>query len=97
MVLKYSTTPANVGRSAKGATHTLALPAGSQDMRTAPTGTAELVRRNHLGAVETQWAQHRRGAWREIQPFKNRDGSWTWRETGGVVSQPLAWVPRRGK
>jgi hypothetical protein len=92
MTLKYVSAPQS-GRSPKGVR--LNLPAGTMSMASAPSGAAEIVRRDAQGNIGTQWAQFRRDGWREIKPIKTPSGGWLWQETGFKVAQPLGWIPRK--
>jgi hypothetical protein len=95
MVLRYVATPQS-GRSPKGQPRN--LPDNVQPMRTAPTGAAEIVTKDAQGNLKTKWGVFRRDSWRELQPYKNfYSGGWDWRENGFKISQPLGWLPRRGR
>jgi hypothetical protein len=40
-----------------------------------------------------KWGIHHMGAWRGMSPFKNHDGSVTWRADGSLLN-PVGWTPR---
>jgi hypothetical protein len=68
------------------------LPAGAQSLHTAPAGRTQIIDRADMRVYE---AHHRREAWRKLGPNRNHDGSVTWYETGELIQQPIAWLPRR--
>jgi hypothetical protein len=62
-------------------------------MHTAPDAKVQIV---DLADGKIYWAQHRRDAWRKLEPLKDfKTGAVQWRENGETIQQPAGWIPRQ--
>jgi hypothetical protein len=94
MSLKYSDRPVLLyGNPSRTDEAIRRLPQNAQSLATAPAGPAQIIDRAD-GRV--YWAQHRRDAWRKLGPEKDfKTCAVRWTETGDLVQQPVAWLPRQ--
>src|SRR5262245_4209065 len=93
MSIKYASTPQ---LRYDGGGHQIRLqirvPAGTYPIHTAPenTVTAVVLYENDGRA---SWGLHHGDSWRRVSPFKNQDGSVSWRMDGTLLN-PVAWSPK---
>jgi hypothetical protein len=98
MSLKYSDKP-QLRYGTANSRYDVRMPAGSQPITSAPMQSATPVivyARDNKGGLEGHWALHHNGAWRRLAPFKDwRTGAVSWRMNGDMISNPIAWSPRK--
>jgi hypothetical protein len=96
MVLKYSDKP-QLRYDSDNSRYNFnnRFPEGWQPIATAPQQTAQPVLIYESNG-QGHWALHHQGAWRKLAPFKDgRAGAVNWRMDGTMVSNPVAWSPRK--
>jgi hypothetical protein len=72
-----------------------AFPADMRPLATAPEASQPVIIYEQNGTPH--WALHHKGAWRNLAPFKNQDGTTSWRMDGTRISNAVGWnIPKRG-
>jgi len=96
MVLKYASTPqVNFGGNQGSVSDVWRrFPEGARPIATAPETATPLIVYEPNGTGH--WAMQYSGAWRKLAPFKDwRTGAVSWRMDGTMISNPVAWLPRK--
>ena len=92
MALKYASTPQlRYGGGDHQSRLQIRAPAGTYPIATAPEYTATpVVLYGYDGRAS--WGMHHQNAWRQVSPFKNQDGTTSWRMDGTLLN-PVSWSP----